>query len=1130
MRFRPAAGAPRDRALCLPRRAVLAAILALWLGSAAGSPAAPGGPAPDAVRLAPGPAVEAGISAGAPQRYRLAAGPLPAAGSWRIFVEEEGADVVLELFAPDGSLLATADSPNSRFGLESVLFHPEAAGEYEVRIRVSSLVQVAGRYAVGVETVPAAKPETTLAAARRREAEASRHFAAGTREGREAALAEYRQALPLWRALGRPREEWDTLYSMAVLARIAGDSRQALALLAQALAVRQAPADPRQEARTLNEMGFARFSLGEVEAAQELYRRALALWERAPDPYGEALTRNNLGLTYHSRGDLRAATGHYEQALALLRTAEDPRGEAILANNLGGVLLEMGEPAEALSRFEEALARQRELGDRHEAANLLGNLARAHQETGRYDEALDLYRQALALAHGEGDARNEGRLLSSLGLLDRFLGEPARAAEHLAASLELRRRTGDRAGEAITLHNLGLTRLDLGDAAQASELFRQALEIQRALGDRRGEAIDLYTLGTLEAGNGQTARGVEHIDRSLELLRALGDRRETCEALRRSGEALAAAMRPAEARQRLVESLASCPAVAGPLWEMRTRLALARVERRLGRPDAALELAGEALAEIESTRAALASPDLRASFLSRQLGAYDLAIDLEMEEHRRDPRAGHDRAALALSERARARSLLDLLEESGADVRLGMDPALGERRRLLEQRLEAKARRRLTLGGSPRDAVRRQTLDAELRSLVEDLESADAEIRRRNPRYADLVRPQPLDATAIQGLLDPETLMLVYSLGEERSFLWAVSSSSVDSFELPPRRVIEAAARAVYDAWRVLDVRARGEDDAAAAKLSALVLAPAARLLGGRRLVVVADGALQYIPFAALPLPAADDARPARAEPLLVRHEVVSLPSASTLAVQRQLLAGRAEAPRMPQTVAVLADPVFQADDPRLRRSGSAASAPAAGAGLASRGFVRLAWSRAEAEAIARLAGGGRSFVATDFDANLETLTGGRLRGYDVIHLATHGVLDAGHPALSGLVLSLVDRDGRERPGFLSLSGIYNLDLGADLVVLSGCETALGREVKGEGLVGLARGFLHAGAARVAASLWRVQDRATAELMGYFYAALLRDGERPPAALRQAQLSMLRDSRWSDPYHWAAFVLYGDWR
>jgi CHAT domain-containing protein len=273
-----------------------------------------------------------------------------------------------------------------------------------------------------------------------------------------------------------------------------------------------------------------------------------------------------------------------------------------------------------------------------------------------------------------------------------------------------------------------------------------------------------------------------------------------------------------------------------------------------------------------------------------------------------------------------------------------------------------------------------------------------------------------------------------------------------------------------------------------------------------------------------------------------VRHEIVSLPSASVLAVLRQQWAGRQEPPL---TLAVLADPVFQRGDERVTKGrvpGIAGAPPALaqsvlpaeprgdGRGCSSGSFARLRYSRREAEEIARLVPEERRLVALDFAASLEKANGGDLARYRLVHFATHGCLDSQHPELSGLVLSQVDPEGRPKEGFLWLKDIYRLELHADLVVLSACQTALGKEIRGEGLVGLTRGFMHAGAARVLASLWSVEDRATAELMQRFYRGMLMDGRPPAAALRRAQLAMLGEQRWAQPYFWAGFTLEGDWR
>ena len=430
-------------------------------------------------------------------------------------------------------------------------------------------------------------------------------------------------------------------------------------------------------------------------------------------------------------------------------------------------------------------------------------------------------------------------------------------------------------------------------------------------------------------------------------------------------------------------------------------------------------------------------------------------------------------------------------------------------------------------------------------------------------------------------MLDRDTVLLEFALGETRSWLWAVTPQTLTSVALPPRRDLEAAARSLYAAMTARQprqgeaaadraTRVAGADRhlrARAAAVSRLLLGGVAEQLEGpwrgKRLVIVAAGALEYLPFAALPLPRVGDG-PANdhdqaAVPLIARHEIVEAPSASVLATLRREAVGR-EPSRL--SVAVLADPVFEADDPRVARVASVASvARTKRAGndssatramvasdtaaemsyVASRtvqrlddvdgraGLARLPFSRDEARAIGLLAGAG-TLRATDFQASRATVLGSALEDYRIVHFATHGLIDAERPELSGLVLSLVNDRGAPQDGLLRLHDIFNMRLNADLVVLSACQTALGKEIKGEGLVGLTRGFMYAGAPRVVASLWQVSDVATAELMKKFYTGMLQRRQPAAAALRAAQLELARDPRWASPYFWAGFVLQGDWK
>jgi CHAT domain-containing protein len=309
-----------------------------------------------------------------------------------------------------------------------------------------------------------------------------------------------------------------------------------------------------------------------------------------------------------------------------------------------------------------------------------------------------------------------------------------------------------------------------------------------------------------------------------------------------------------------------------------------------------------------------------------------------------------------------------------------------------------------------------------------------------------------------------------------------------------------------------------------------MILAPAAANLEAKRLLIVSDGALHYVPFAALPSPRDST------HPLIADYEIVNIPSASTMA----LLHRSARRSTATKTLAIFADPVFDRRDERVRSGGRpfATDNPvevdlvrsAQESGLSGGALPRLPFTRREANAVLALVSQDQRKAALDFRASRKTALAADLGDYRIVHFATHGLLNSLHPELSGIVLSLVDDKGKEQRGFLAVADVLNMSLRADLVVLSGCRTALGRDIKGEGIAGLTRAFMYAGAPRVVASLWKVSDAATAELMTRFYAAMLGPQKlTPAAALRAAQRSLSSERRWSDPYYWAAFEIQGEW-
>ncbi|MFN7949956.1 MAG: CHAT domain-containing protein [Blastocatellia bacterium] len=526
-------------------------------------------------------------------------------------------------------------------------------------------------------------------------------------------------------------------------------------------------------------------------------------------------------------------------------------------------------------------------------------------------------------------------------------------------------------------------------------------------------------------------------------------------------------------------------------------------------------------------------------------------------------------AAFQATERARARTLLDLLRESRINLRADVAPALLQQETGLQQKI-------LSLTPRPDDPQKEKLLAANKETpgaTLEELQKVRARIRQASPRFADLTEPQPPSVQEIQTqLLDPDTLLLAYSLGEKRSFLFTITDQTFRSYELPGRAEIETAAKRFYElltarsrtvrfeeaAPRAARIRQAEQELATAGReLSRMILSPVAAEPGNKRLVIVADGMLQYVPFAALPNPSVvrrplsvvkgDAPRPADngqrttdyGQPLIVTHEIITLPSVSVMMLLRSELAARKPAPK---AVAVLADPVFEASDPRVK---AAASANNQKPGTAARlsplarslrsfddraGLTRLLLSRDEAEAIASAVPASERLKALDFRASRAAAVSAELSQYRIVHFATHGLVNTQQPELSGLVFSLVDETGKPQDGFLQAHEIFNLKLPAELVVLSACQTGLGREVKGEGLVSLTRGFMYAGAARVVASQWRVDDYATSVLMKKFYRGMLQEKLPAAAALRKAQIEMLQQQQWRSPFYWAAFVLQGEWK
>jgi CHAT domain-containing protein/Tfp pilus assembly protein PilF len=994
-------------------------------------------------------------------------------------VTANGLNVGVSLVPPEGDPIEV-NLLGDQIGDENVLAIATTDGVHRLVVKSMNAKAPAGRYALRVSALRPATAEDDVRVRARRALEAAHALTRGEPSQWKQADPGFIEARALFASIGDARGEAEAVYQLALNARDLNNPA-ALDLTRDALGRFRALEDEPYVGRALKALADVHQRRGDLDDSIQVAHEALAIHRRVGNPEQEAGVLVGLGITHGRRGEPEQAVAYFQEAAQI--TERLAVNNWMVFNNLAIATKDLGDFKLSLRYYDQALQRARASGSRDLEAAVLTNMGNLHRSLGEYRQALVLYEASLPLAVASGSQEVEARVLNTMGSTLYRLGEYERALALHERSLAIRRSIVDVAAEAASLNGAGLALHALGRSDEALSRLDEALVIRRRTSDRLGEANTLHDLALVARDRGDLAAARAHLE--------------------------------------------------------------------------------AAIAVTDLLRGQIMSPDLRASFIAAEHDRYELYIDVLMQMHAARPADRLDLVALEVSERGRARVLRESLLEARADIRQGVPPALLDEERAVQREIQAASTSLSRLLSRASEASAVNAARASLATATSRQADLLARIRRESPAYAALTQPDSPAVTDLQrDAVDEQTLLLEFSLGEERSWLWAVSPGEVLSVELAPRREIEARARRVYEALTARQPRA-GETPAArtarvtradqdlvreSRALSRLILLPIAEKIGpawrDRRLLIVADGMLQFVPFAALPDPMD------QGQALMVTHEIASLPSAAVLSAIR---AHAAVQPRASQSIAIVADPVFEADDPRLTDPLKAVARAAQstvrgtddtpGVSVEARALrsldgidqsrparlTRLPFTRQEARAIATLAPQ-QPFQVTDFGATRHVVLGPELSSYRYVHLATHGIFNSEQPDLSGLVFSLLDQQGKAVDGFLRLNDIYNMRLSADVVVLSACQTALGADVRGEGLVGLTRGFMYAGARRVVASLWQVDDRSTVELMRHFYAGMMREGLSPAAALRRAQREMARDPRWSSPFFWAPFVLQGEWR
>ena len=1057
-------------------------------------------------------------------------------------------DLVLStaLYGPTGAKLFEHVSQD--FELVQVSFVTEILGTYRIELQSLEKAPTARQYDLRLQ------PLTNATAANRKASEAQRAMAYAELLCAEWTQTSFRQAIPqydraalIWSSISEFANASHATLKSADIYFSLSEYPEALKRYRSALAFAEKAGDWLAKARALSEGARLQSYLGHNDVAEKQLTESIHLFNdhaanRNPisvNTYGRALS--NLAEVRYSKGDFVKASRQFEEALKIL--TNDRNSEAKVHLFLGYIAGGIGDPERALKEISRARELYTEVNNKTgqgQALVGLGIRLASHES----EKSIAFHKEALEIFHSIGDRYGEAVALNGIGQGYEFLEDQSLALNSYQQALRLFEDIAAADGISMSTFKIATIHDRAERFEQALSYFDRSVETSRGAGNVRLEGFALNEIATIYGKQGLHGRAAAQYQRVLSFFKSIGDLRGQATALNSYGDLLLQRDEKKKALELYLQALPLSAKVGDEDIRTATLYNLARTHLKLGAAEEALSFIQQSLKNIDDLRSTVRSPEFRATYISGVQKHYELCIDILMQLDKLRPGEGFAVKAFIVSERNRSRVLFDLVNESRANIREGAAKELLDRERMLRGLIQLQAQYRMGLMLSEKNSDEIAAVENELNQLRADYQAVEAQLRQQNRRLLSLEQSTVTLDQVQSELRNGDSMLLEYSLGEERSYLWVVTSNSFQTYELPARKVIEDHARECY---RLLTARQGsfdkeylGKVEAAdkldleqRSKLGEILLGPLVGQIRNRRLLVVSEGALQYIPFDALLVPNTTKTV------LLETNEVVVLPSVSTLIAIRSVHKRLASTNKL---VAVIADPVFSVSDDRLqRRTTETAVAQASGKSMDQTvtktpailmrdgALQRLTHASEEADAISGIAPWGTTMVAKGFDASRETAMSSGIGQYQVVHFATHGFLNSEHPELSGIVLTMVDRNGVSANGLMPLHDIYNLELSSELTVLSACQTALGKEIRGEGIVGLAHGFMAAGSKSVVASLWKVDDAATAALMADFYQGMFDKNMPPAAALRSAKLKMMRDKRWSEPYYWAGFVLQGEY-
>lgn len=1073
-----------------------------------------------------------------------------------LVVDQNGIDVVVSLIN-SGKTVFEIDSPNGNMGPELVYYVAEADGDYTLEVKSLEEKAKPGSYKVSFNQLRIGTEED------KQEIMARRFYLEGrilreqaTVQALRESIEKYLQAFSIWDRLKNLNSQEECLVIIGQTYYALREYELALEHNEKGLKVVEKTNNKKQKAILLNNIGLIHYELGNFELAINFYNNALSLLEGDVDNVQKGATFYNIALLQSYLGNREKAIDYLKRSLEITTIQQSLFEQVRILNLISIENTHLGNYKQAIDNATAALSIAAKVKSSVLEIESLRQIANVYRDLGDKQKSLEYYYKALNMNKNIGDKVINATTNADIGLLYYYLNDIDKALEFYNLSLPVFISMDNKVALSSMYNNLALAYKSQRKFEKSFEYYSKALSISKETKKIGSELNILNNIaGTYLESN--------EIEKAEQIFNDVLQRSKGVEKFSENNSIIGLAQiyfikgQYEKAREYCVNYMLSNSSIFTGYnpRQLQAFLLLAKINLKEKKYEDVVKCLNDGIFLCNNTSKTLSRDEFRISFLSTVQSFYEFAIDFYMQQ--KVDQTNYN-IALEINERSKVQGLLYLINERALE---NGNNDYTNRKNELEHQINYLSEGLAQIFLNPKinneeKLEKKREIKSKIDGLQVSLDLNRRELLEKNPQYYNLVEPKTLTSKEMQQVVDKNTLILEYFLGIEHSYLWVIAHDSIKTFVLPPKDKIETLVKDYIEIIQTLnnELGKNGGDrlnkqehyKQLSETLSQMLLAPAIKELGAKRLVIIPDKTLYFLPFATLAEPTyigtTNNTRQSikNITPLILNHEIAYLSSISLLYILRKEKVNR-EIVEPSVAIAIFADPVFEQNDLRVakkeikndRNSEQVAELKSdIETALRDSGNIsRLPYTRQEAENIKNVFTSSqfRVQLLLDFDCNRQNAINGNLEKALMIHFSTHGFINSKKPELSGLVFSLVDENGNIKPGVLTVNEIFSLKLNAKLVTLSACKTAVGKTIAGEGIVGLTRAFFYAGAERVMGSLWSVNDRATSELMTRFYTNLIKDKITPIAALRQAQISMLRDERLESPFYWAAFQIYGDY-